>query len=224
MDKEACIYSITNTINKKKYIGVTVDFKRRIREHKYTPRKKIQIDLESGHTWKDFIFKKELVASEEYCYEMEQSFIEYFEAEYNSSEGGKYAPRAIGSDHWNAKFSEEQVIEIRTLYNDGKYNQKQLGELYGCSNKVISKITGGERWAHIGGPIAKNNLKFRAKNKAKLTEQDVVDIREIFSQGGIKIKDIAEIYNVDRHAISNLLNGRTWRDVSGPIRGIDYAV
>lgn len=45
---------------------------------------------------------------------------------------------------------------------------------------------------------------------AKLTEKEIEEIKDL-RNGGMMIKDIALLYNVTRHAIQNILSGRSWR-------------
>ena len=44
-------------------------------------------------------------------------------------------------DNPNAKLSDEQVAEIRTMYDTGNYTQKELGEMFNVGQTTISEIT-----------------------------------------------------------------------------------
>ena len=46
-----------------------------------------------------------------------------------------------GLDNPNAKLSDEQVAEIRTMYGTGNYTQKELGEMFNVGQTTISEIT-----------------------------------------------------------------------------------
>ena len=46
-----------------------------------------------------------------------------------------------GLDNPNAKLSDEQVAEIRTMYDTGNYTQKELGEMFNVGQTTISEIT-----------------------------------------------------------------------------------
>lgn len=50
----------------------------------------------------------------------------------------------MGEDNASSKLTKNEVIEIRSLY--GMYNQKQLGEMYGVSQKQISNIVNKKSW------------------------------------------------------------------------------
>ena len=51
----------------------------------------------------------------------------------------KYHPK--GKDVYNAKFNNEQILEIRSLYSSGKYNTVEIGRIYGCSHKLIHQVS-----------------------------------------------------------------------------------
>ena len=49
-------------------------------------------------------------------------------------------------DHPYAKLTNEQVTEIRTLYEAGGITQKELAKRYGVSISQICKIVNGYYW------------------------------------------------------------------------------
>lgn len=59
------------------------------------------------------------------------------------------ANRPRGERHCCARFSEEQVREIRAAYAGGGLSQRRLGELYGVSHRAICNIVRRRTWAHI---------------------------------------------------------------------------
>ncbi|KKN57528.1 hypothetical protein LCGC14_0561450 [marine sediment metagenome] len=48
-----------------------------------------------------------------------------------------------------SKLSEEEVLEIRLLYEVGSYTQRQLARLYGVTQKMIWAIVNKRAWAHL---------------------------------------------------------------------------
>lgn len=55
------------------------------------------------------------------------------------------------------------------------------------------------------------------KNKHhKLTEKQVILIRRMYAERKIAQKDLAAMFGVSQHAISDIVNGATWRDIEGP--------
>lgn len=53
----------------------------------------------------------------------------------------------FGENHSHSIFTEKQILEIRE--NKDNLKQRQLAELYGTTQPVISKIVNRTRWKHI---------------------------------------------------------------------------
>lgn len=47
------------------------------------------------------------------------------------------------------RLNKEKVIEIRKLYSEGVYNQREIGEKYGVDRRHVSDIVNFKRWNHI---------------------------------------------------------------------------
>ena len=56
-----------------------------------------------------------------------------------------------GEEHWDAKLTEEQVIEIRNKYVPKIYTQEMLAKEYNVSRSTIKFILNGTIWKHIAG-------------------------------------------------------------------------
>lgn len=54
-----------------------------------------------------------------------------------------------GSGNGKSKLIEPQVIEIRELHSKGKYLQREIAEMYGVHQKLISRIVNRKIWLHI---------------------------------------------------------------------------
>jgi len=219
----AVIYKITNDKTKDCYVGVTVDFARRMREHAYKPNKLLGIDI-IMYGWGSFSKEILMEASEETCYSLEDSYIQKYNAKYNTAKGGWHSGAKVGEDHPMHVLKEGDILNIRKLYTEGKHTQQKLAELFNTTNKHISAIVTGTRWKHIHAEYIStdNNSRNTVANRSKLSEQDVIDIRTEYSLGGISIDSISEIYEVARQNISKVLDGVSWANVAGPIRGINY--
>jgi hypothetical protein len=57
--------------------------------------------------------------------------------------------QAKGTDVFQSKLTEEQVLEIRRRYADGGVTQQALGDEYGVARSLISKIILRKVWAHL---------------------------------------------------------------------------
>lgn len=51
-----------------------------------------------------------------------------------------------GARNGMAKLTEEQVVRIRQLYSSGRYNQREIAEMFLISQSRISVIVNGKSW------------------------------------------------------------------------------
>ena len=56
---------------------------------------------------------------------------------------------SFGSKNGAAKLTETDIPAIIALYRTGKYRQKDIGKMYGVSQRTISLITRREKWQHV---------------------------------------------------------------------------
>ena len=59
----------------------------------------------------------------------------------------------FGENQKDAKLTDEKVIAIKKLLEDGELNQKQISELFEVSATTISDIKKGKKWNHVGKDI-----------------------------------------------------------------------
>lgn len=51
---------------------------------------------------------------------------------------------------------------------------------------------------------------------AKLTDDQIVEIRETYARGGYTQKDLADEYGITQGLVSQIVNGKRWKHVDGP--------
>jgi len=56
---------------------------------------------------------------------------------------------ARGERHWKSKVSQEEVIEIRALFSEGKLLQREIGLRFGIDQTHVSRIIRKKNWKHI---------------------------------------------------------------------------
>ena len=56
---------------------------------------------------------------------------------------------ARGVVNGNSKLNDEDIREIRKLYNGGTHNQYKLAEMFGVSQAAIGSIVRNKTWRHI---------------------------------------------------------------------------
>jgi hypothetical protein len=69
--------------------------------------------------------------------------------ENNELDKFKHGTSPKGERNPCAKLTEEQVIEIRKLYNTGSFSHKDLGKIYNVDQANIGYIVRRKSWAHI---------------------------------------------------------------------------
>jgi hypothetical protein len=70
---------------------------------------------------------------------------------------------------------------------------------------------------HLKGRAGIRGARGSRNAKAKLTEEDIIRIRDRFAAGEM-IVSLAVEYVVSVASVSNIVNGRTWGHVGGPVR------
>jgi hypothetical protein len=56
---------------------------------------------------------------------------------------------AFGHRHGKAKLIASYVLEIRDLFDTGRYSFRQLGKIYGVDGKCVADIVDRKIWAHV---------------------------------------------------------------------------
>lgn len=225
------VYQIKNNITNSVYIGITKNLESRFREHKNCSNNKYLRAAINVYGIENFTFSVLETTTIELCSEREVFYIA--EARklgntYNISNGGLIGNGAPKEDHWNSKLTEQEVLQMKELYNSTKITQLKLSELFGISKSHISKILRGERWQGLGVDI-KNSLKNKVANKRKLTDSQVTQVREeayleyqLFNK--IDIPEIAKIYGIARGNMRLILTGKVYTELPGPILTKDYYI
>jgi group I intron endonuclease len=54
-----------------------------------------------------------------------------------------------GEKQWNAKFSDNDILEIRRKWDNKECSQAELGRQYGVKRNTINQIVNRKRWTHI---------------------------------------------------------------------------
>lgn len=221
------LYKVSSLCEKYVYIGITKNPQQRFQEHKnYSSNTQLrQLMLQYGSNY----FKFNILTSGLRQEIEELEALAILEAKtlkrlyclnvlVGSVSTGESSQ--IGEAHWNAKLSKKDIEEIRHFYSLGGITQKEIGEVYGVSNKVISKITLGIRWAEASGPISTNLVANRVANRRKLTDEDVIDLRKealsiILDGGKLSTLSFATKYGVDKNQIRSILIGKSYGNLPG---------
>jgi hypothetical protein len=125
----------------------------------------------------------------------------------------------FGETHANSKLSNKDVVEIRKAYSSGCYSQKDIAEKYMVKNTVVSRIVNGKGWKHLfveGDQCIKFPVIGERCWNSKLTEESVIDIRRMYSEGGVTLIEIGNRFGVSHQNIRSIVRGFTWKHVEMP--------
>lgn len=229
------VYKITCLKNSKIYIGSTVNFDKRRKEHwrllrgNYHPNRHLQ------HAWDKYgakQFKIELI-EEVYDHDLllnrEQHWIDVTDCA-NSEIGYNLTPTAGGT--YGYKYTDEQksncgkwvrseeLKEKLRKYHLGKKattetKKKMSLQRAGSGNGMYGKHHTEEARHKISEErIKKSSSRGINHNKAKLTDDNIKEIRKLFKEG-LTATEIAKRYNVSKSTTSRINKGLLWSHVEG---------
>jgi group I intron endonuclease len=228
MEKLGIVYSFTNKINGKRYIGQTINPKSRYIAHindsnnpnsqayNYPLAKALR-----KYGLNNFVYEvlgEELTIDE--MNELEIYYIDLYDSinnGYNILEGGRNASR-IHSDEAKAKMSEakgelsvNEIINLRIAYRDHSSPTKIYKELYQDKMHFNSflNIWTGQRYKHIMPEVFD-----RTKNRRiKYNEETVSLIRELYAQEDLSYDKLSKMFNIPKSTIVDFIKRRTWKHI-----------
>lgn len=114
--------------------------------------------------------------------------------------------------------TEKQVRKIRRLYARG-WTLKQLDREFGIC--TAHSVVTGQSWRSVKEGIAEKSRRGksprRAKgssvNTAKLTTDQVIEIRRVFAATSPTYRSLSILYGVTTQSISDIINRRSWKHV-----------
>nr|DAG42761.1 MAG TPA: DNA TOPOISOMERASE IV, B SUBUNIT [Bacteriophage sp.] len=145
----------------------------------------------------------------------------------SSSENKHHAVRMglmlSGEAHPQAKLTNDQVTELKIRVLTGEHI-KDLAEEFNVQGSLISTAV-NETYYRTTSDKAIDIDRYRDKhynsNHSKLNRDQVKEIRRLYGKEKWKIWKLAEYFNVDRHTISNALDGITYPlDPDDPVRNV----
>jgi len=119
-----------------------------------------------------------------------------------------------GDNHSGAKLTQKDVDTIRTEYCEHKITQRAFAEKYGVKRITIWAVIHNYSW-QTPDYVPKTRGHGEMHMSAKLTEEQVREIRQAHAAGTMSIRALARHYGVDRNAIKCVVTYKTWKHV-GP--------
>lgn len=230
------IYMITNKLNNQAYVGLAKDIDSRWQTHKY----RAFSNTESNHEYNkalyqafrkygvdNFEFKILEECKEEELKEKEIFYISLYNTYingYNETPGGDGVLNNQGERHPHTKLTNEDVYYIREQYaahKDQKEIHKEFSHLIGESG--FKKIWNGVTWKEIHMDVYtpenkayfafKGNSHSENNSHAKLTKQDVVDIRTRKKNGENKDDVYLDYQILKKGSFEQVWYGYNWKSV-----------
>lgn len=221
MKKE--IYIIKNKINKKVYIGQSVNSAIRWSAHKSAAKskiKKITIDKAMAELGVENFWYEVIETTENYD-EREVYWINYYNSTvpngYNLLLGGDGAQ--IGTNSANAIIRDE--IILNALMDDLSFTDikmKDLAKKYGVSTSVISSINRGKSYYNEN-----KTYPLRKRDSDNLDKLNYNEIIKDLSETNLSLRDLSKKYKVNTFIIRQINSGEKFfnKELSYPIRKND---
>ena len=206
MDKSG-VYTITNILDNKIYVGYATNFRKRKGDHISNLRKNKHKNIHLQRAFNrdgESNFKIEIL--EEYNIDILPSMEHYWcnlLQTHNPEKGYNILPT---SEFGLITHSEETKNKISTKL---KGKKKSKTHIQNISNSRKGFITSND----IKEKLRESVCKTYSKGVFKLNEVKVKEIIELINKG-LKTSEIAKIYNVGRHTISNIKSGKAWSFVT----------
>ena len=217
------IYIITNTINKKVYIGQTNDPKRREREHfsfgyiKNKEEIKVLYSAMLKYGIQNFNFSIIEGPIENYN-EREKFWIKYYNSllpnGYNMTEGGEEPPILCGEDHPMCTHLAEEIKQIQQQLKENKKSILEIAQEFNYNTSSINRINQGQLWYNeeLAYPIRIENTKQFKQERMESIVQDLL-------YTNLTQKQIAEKYLISRTTVTAINRGQNFKQVN-----IDYPI
>ena len=218
------IYKFTNKENGKVYIGQSVNVERRIQSHYWPSHAEQRTPFDKILQAHSNLFTYEIVeeCSADLLDEREQYWIEYYNSYYdgyNCTLGGK---GARGETHSKATLTNEEVLQIIKLLEEGELNNTEIANLFNSTRERIRAINENKCWCHLHN--YKNNIRNESlatkgikrngcgpqTGNTILTESQVKEIIKLLEKGQLNSEQIAKQYNVQANLIKNINQCKTW--------------
>lgn len=119
-------------------------------------------------------------------------------------------------ENGNAKLKSADVIKIKQMLVSKKFTYQEIADKFCVSKGAIADIKKFKRWEFVGSEYNNElqnisyNSAYENNGMAKLTNNDVVKIKQILVSQKSTIQKIANKFNVSRETIRNIKILKSW--------------
>ena len=114
-------------------------------------------------------------------------------------------PHEYGERASHAKLTQEQVENLCAIYKIGGKSQRQLAKEFGICQRHVGRLVRGLSWKNCSIEVVGH-----IRDNGKLSKEQVNEIRALYSRGGISYKRIAEIFNISKSQVHNIITYKSW--------------
>lgn len=230
--QEICgIYLIRNLVNNKIYVGQAVNVRRRWLEHLRAGQPEIysnahERDLRTAiHlAIQKYGIENFSISILEKCERNELNEKEIYwiktlksndkKIGYNLTSGGETSG-IKGEQHGMSKLTQEQVDQIYELLKHSNLNLDEINQLYpNVCKSTISQINHGKRWRKENETYPLKILPSvrGERSRSKFTEEQVMDMRTLYSQGVPRKEIVAKYSNIaGENTIAAIIYGKSFK-------------
>lgn len=131
-----------------------------------------------------------------------------------------------------SKLSEKDILDIRQLAAENEFPLHEIADAYNIDTTYVSEISKGTCWPHVAGPRTDKKHtraslsqfpKGENHHQAKITEQQVIGIRNLIAEGVLTQGEIGAMFGIDQTQVSDIAGGEIWKSSPGPIKTDKYA-
>lgn len=209
------IYSITNKINNKRYIGQSIHIEIRWMQHKQPSSRSLIGKAIQKYGLDNFIFEVLEECPADSLDEKEEYYINY----YNSvvPNGYNIEEKVDGKSFYYTFFTKETLLEIIKDLSEDKLLLSEIAEKYDLSNRTISRINNGYSYYN-------SNISYPVRKTILSEPYYCVDCGKKIWRGATRCKQCQDIYQrvVDRpnrETLKSKIRVQSFRDI-----GLEYGV
>lgn len=208
------IYVITNLITGAQYIGQSKDAVKRFCAHKAAKDNTLLHQAIRYYGSDNFIMKILENQIEDFN-EKEKFWIKekntLYPNGYNMTKGGEGYQGIGGELCYQAKLTEDEVIEVANLLNSSTLSQEQIAKYFNVTQEIISNINCGKTYFHSSWIYPLRNVK-----KSEIT---IAKIKDELEKREMSLVEIAKKFDVSKNFIVNINQGYIYREERNyPIR------
>ena len=204
------IYKIKNIVTNKIYVGSSTNIGKRWRDHKWHLKEGIHHNshLQSSYNkygLKNFIFSIEIECDVNNLLNEEKKTVLKYRSNDRKFGYNKNDPKTIFVGRKSKEIlNEESSLRMKGNKNPmfGKTGEEHPKHNYKLSNEKRKKLS---EWA--------KNRKGSNSNASKLSEKDVLKIRDDYTKKKYNQQKLSEIFGVSQNMISQIINRKYWTHI-----------